>query len=138
MASLDCPQNDIHRVLKYEVQFSSAFAMSMVISGCPNPGLDVEGVGRVPLPLIDQTAQLIASVGDQAPYGRGTDTVVDTSVRDTIQIDASDVRFLNPKWVPFIQSWVEKEVWDGLGCAPFTSPPRCELYKLLLYKPGAQ
>jgi hypothetical protein len=112
--------------------------VSTVISGCPNPGLDVDGVGRIPLPLTDHTAQLIASVGDQAPYGRGTETVVDTSVRDTIQIDASNIRFLNPKWVPAIQNWVEKEVWNALGCAPFTSPPRCELYKLLLYKPGAQ
>ena len=110
----------------------------MVIPGCPNPGLDVDGVGRVALPLTDQTAQLIASVGDQAPYGRGMDTIVDTTVRDTIQIDASSVRFMNPKWAPAIQKCVEGQVRNGLGCAPFTSPPRCELYKLLLYKPGAQ
>ena len=131
-------QDAIQRVLKYEVKFSSAFAVSKVIGGCPNPGLDVDGVGRVPLPLTNETARLIASVGDQAPFGRGADTVVDTSVRDTIQIDASQIRFLNPKWTPAIQKWVEKEVWEGLGCAPFTNPPRCELYKLLLYKPGAQ
>lgn len=90
------------------------------------------------MPLTDQTAKLIASVGDQAPYGRGTDTIVDTAVRDTIQIDASNIRFMNPKWAPFIQNRVEEEVWSGLGCAPFISPPRCEPYKLLLYKPGAQ
>jgi len=110
----------------------------MIIPGCPNPGLDVDGVGRIPLPLINQTANLIVSAGDQAPCGRGTETILDTTVRDTIQIDASNIRFMNPKWAPTIQEWVEKEVWSGLGCAPFTSPPRCELYKLLLYKPGAQ
>jgi len=110
----------------------------MVIPGCPNPGLDVDGVGRVALPLTNQTASLIASVGDQAPCGRGTETILDTTVRDTIQIDASNIRFMNPKWAPAIQEQVEKKVWSGLGCAPFTSPPRCELYKLLLYKPGAQ
>lgn len=106
--------------------------------GCPNPGLDVDGVGPIPLPLTDEAAKLIASAGHQAPYGRGADTVVDTTVRDTIQIDASNIRFKNPKWTPAIQKWVENEVWSGLGCMPFTDPPRCELYKLLLYKPGAQ
>ena len=106
----------------------------MVIPSCPNPGLDVDGVGRIPLPLINHTANLIASVGDQAPCGRGTETIIDT----TIQIDASNIRFMNPKWALYVQEWVEKEVWSGLGCAPFTSPPRCEFYKLLLYKPGAQ
>lgn len=110
----------------------------MVIPTCPLPGLEIDGVGRIPLPLTGQTAELIASVGHQAPYGHGTDTIVDPTIRDTIQIDASNIRFLNPNWAPTIQDWVEKEVWSGLGCAPFTSRPRCELYKLLLYKPGAQ
>ena len=110
----------------------------MVVPGCPNPGLDIDGVGRVGLPLTEQVAKLIASVGHQAPYGRGTETVIDTVVRDTIQIDAPNVRFLNPKWTPTIQAWVEKEVWNGLGCTPFINPPKLELHKLLLYKPGAQ
>jgi hypothetical protein len=110
----------------------------MVVPDCPNPGLDIDGVGRVPLPLTDQTAQLIVSAGDQAPYGRGADTVIDTTIRDTIQIDASNVRSMNPKWAPAIQTWVEKEAWGELGCAPFTTPPKCELSKLLLYKSGAQ
>jgi hypothetical protein len=132
------PQRDLHRILKYDVQFSGTFALSTIFQGCPNPGLDVDRVGRVPLPLTEQTAKLIASVGDQAPCGHGTETILDTTVRDTIQIDASNVRFLNPKWAPAIQERVENEVWSGLGCAPFTSPPRCEFYKLLLYKPGAQ
>ena len=110
----------------------------MVVPGCLNPGLDVDGVGRIPLPLTNQTASLIASVGDQAPCGRGTETILDTTVRDTIQIDATSIRFMNPKWALAVQEWVEKEVWSGLGCVPFTSPPRCEFYKLLLYKPGAQ
>ena len=75
----------------------------MVIPSCPNPGLDVDGVGRIPLPLINHTANLIASVGDQAPCGRGTETIIDTTVRDTIQIDASNIRFMNPKWALAIQ-----------------------------------
>ena len=69
----------------------------MVIPGCPNPGLDVDGVGRVPLPLTKQTAKRILSVGDQAPCSRSTETIMDTTVRDTIQIDASNIRFMNPK-----------------------------------------
>jgi hypothetical protein len=56
----------------------------MVVPGCPNPGLDVDGVGRVALPLTEKTATLIASAGHQAPYDRGADTVIDTTVRDTM------------------------------------------------------
>lgn len=110
----------------------------MVVPSCPNPGLDVDGVGRVALPLTDHTANLIASAGERAPCGRGTETIIHTTVRDAIQIDASNIRFTNPEWAPAIQEWVEKEVWSGLGCGPFGSPPGCELHKLLLYKPGAQ
>jgi len=103
----------------------------MVVPSFPNPGLDVDGVGCVPLPLIDHTANMVTSVGEQAPCGRSMGTILDTAVGDAIQIDASNIRFMNPKWV-------EKEVWSGLGCPPYTSPPRCELYKLLLYKHGAR
>ena len=110
----------------------------MVVPTCPNPGLDIDGVGRVALPLNGQTAELIVSAGEQAPCGLGMDTVMDITVRDTIQIDASNIHFRNPKWAPGIQELVENEVWDELGCAPFTTPPKCEPYKLLLYKPGAQ
>jgi len=66
------------------------------------------------------------------------ETILDTTVGNTIQIDAPNVRFMNPKWAPAIQEWVEQKVRSGLGCTPFTSPPKCEFYKLLLYKPGAQ
>ena len=47
------------------------------------PSLDVEGVGRIALPLLPaQTEQLIA-VAEAAPYGRGEQTLVDPTVRRT-------------------------------------------------------
>ena len=56
------------------------------------PLIEVEGIGQIALPLLPaQAAQLIAAA-ERAPYGRGADTLVDTSVRRTWQISADRVR----------------------------------------------
>ena len=39
------------------------------------PGLKVEGVGVVPLPLTTVYAELLISVANQSPFGKGEQTV---------------------------------------------------------------
>ncbi len=52
----------------------------------------VNGVTKpIVLPLSQVDAQLLVAVGQQAPYGRGMDTVVDTAVRQAWQYDPSIV-----------------------------------------------
>jgi len=41
------------------------------------PGLEVEGVGPVALPLTGNAAKALIACCHQAPYGKGTETVVD-------------------------------------------------------------
>lgn len=60
------------------------------------PGLFVDGVGVVPSPLTPEAAEKLKSVSHQAPHGRGLETVVDTSVRNTLQVDAEKVSLKNP------------------------------------------
>lgn len=68
-----------------------------------NPGLEVAG-SLIPLPLMERDASTIKSECEQAPFGRGDDTVVDQSVRKTWQLDASLFRCSNPAWAAFLDT----------------------------------
>eukprot|EP00878_Enallax_costatus_P025828 GHUV01027659.1.p1 GENE.GHUV01027659.1~~GHUV01027659.1.p1 ORF type:complete len:179 (+),score=35.69 GHUV01027659.1:1117-1653(+) len=50
------------------------------------PDISVAGVGRLALPLSKEQAVSLRSVAKQAPHGRGSRTVVDTAVRDGLQV----------------------------------------------------
>ena len=56
------------------------------------PRLEVAGVGPIALPLLPAQAEALVAGAELAPYGRGSDTLVDTSVRRTWQVDAAQVR----------------------------------------------
>lgn len=60
------------------------------------PGLEVEGVGRISLPLTDEKALELKATCSLAPFGRGTETVVDTAVRNTFQLTPQQFRLTNP------------------------------------------
>ena len=51
-----------------------------------HPGMMVEGVGEISLPLLPQQAQALVTVARQAPYGKGMSTIVDTNVREVRRI----------------------------------------------------
>ena len=104
----------------------------------PNPGLHIDGLGAIGLPLNEREAQLLICKATQAPFGRGSETVVDTAVRDTWEIDPGKITFANPKWDEYVTFVATTAVWSALGLAPFGTQPRCELYKLLLYQTGSQ
>lgn len=97
------------------------------------PGLQVHGVGAIPLPLVPKTADLLKSVAHQAPHGRGMETVVDTSVRNTLQINADQVGLENPDWSLAVANLAHTAA-TALGVNP--SLVRPELYKLLMYEKG--
>ena len=61
------------------------------------PTMTVEGVGEIELPLDATTAARLLAAGQEAPYGRGTETLVDPEVRRAVQIDASSVS-IDPEW----------------------------------------
>jgi predicted 2-oxoglutarate/Fe(II)-dependent dioxygenase YbiX len=97
------------------------------------PGLEVDGVGAIGLPLTAvQAEQLIASA-ERAPYGRGEATVTDITVRRTWQIGADRVQLRSKYWPATLASIVT-HVAEGLGVA---DPIDAELYKLLIYDQGS-
>ena len=124
-------------MLDGDFDFKGAYAFSSQFPEAPNPCLHIAGVGVVGLPLSERDAKLIIGCSAQAPYGHGDQTVVNTQVRNTWEIEPVRVLFGNPAWATFMDNMV-KTVWQALGVAPPASPLRCDLYKLLLYEAGSQ
>lgn len=97
------------------------------------PHLVVEGVGRIALPLLSLQAEQLVAVAEHAPYGRGQETIVDTKVRRTWQIDANRVTLSGKHWQENLDVIVNRAA-IGLGVS---GEVRAELYKLLVYDAGS-
>lgn len=97
------------------------------------PGLEVSRIGTIPLPPTKETAKALIGVCEQAPYGKGTQTVVDTKVRKVWELDPQHFELRNPAWqkcVDDITATVQAQL--GLGDRSLAS----HLYKLLVYETG--
>ena len=97
------------------------------------PRLEVAGVGPIALPLLPVQAQQLIAVAEQAPYGRGEATLVDTTVRRTWQIDPERVQIGGRHWEQTLADIVARAA-AGLGV---TGPVVADFYKLLVYDTGS-
>jgi hypothetical protein len=98
------------------------------------PGLEVTGLGSIALPLEKRQAAALRKQAHQAPYGKGTQTLVDTDVRRVWEIDAEQVVLANPEWVNVVEQAVGA-AQSALGLEK--QKLDAHLYKLLLYEPGS-
>ena len=98
------------------------------------PCLKVKGVGPVALPLGKRQAVTLRKQARQAPYGKGTQTLVDTDVRRVWEIDAKKVALTNPEWADVVEQTL-RGVQADLGLEK--QKLGAHLYKLLLYEPGS-
>ena len=116
-----------------DVQHEGTFSAFRHHTQFPNPGLHVQGLGIVGLPLSDRDAKAIAALCRKSPFGRGDETVVDETVRKTWELDASQVSCRNPAWIPFEKTLADQVITDiGVQVTALAQP-----YKLLLYEEGA-
>ncbi len=97
------------------------------------PGIEVDDVGPIALPLLPAQARQLIKAASRAPYGRGADTVVDTRVRRTWQIEAGRVYVGGKHWPKTLAGIVARAA-EGLGVE---GPVAAELYKLLVYDKGS-
>jgi hypothetical protein len=118
------------------VQTDGSFALFEALNNAPNPGLCLKNTSIIGLPLSDHDAQAIVSASHEAPFGKGEETIVDTSVRKTWEVSPGEFELKNPAWQPYIESIVAK-VSTGLGVDTAGKGVAAELYKLLLYEKGA-
>lgn len=98
------------------------------------PGLEVEEVGKVRLPLGSAQARRLIKQCSRAPYGKGTATLVDTNVRRVWELDPDRFKLANPKWDELVAS-ITSEVQKELGLAG--NKLAAHLYKLLVYEKGS-
>lgn len=61
----------------------NSFSCFGVLKSCPGPALYIPDIGTINLPLSDHEAKAISKskVVRQSPFGKGTETLVDTRVR---------------------------------------------------------
>jgi predicted 2-oxoglutarate/Fe(II)-dependent dioxygenase YbiX len=95
--------------------------------------LQVEGIGPIAMPLLPAQAEQLVALAEQAPYGRGPETLVDTEVRRTWQLDATKLLLSGRRWAEDLEQAV-RQVKTGLGAH---GTIEAELYKLLIYDAGS-
>ena len=98
------------------------------------PGLEVKGPGPIGLPLTSRAAKDLIKQCQQAPYGKGEKTLVDTSVRRVWRMEPDQFALKNPDWERVINGIVAK-VQEELGLE--SQKLESHLYDLLLYEPGS-
>ena len=119
------------------IQSSGKFAAFEQLDSFVDPKVFVPGIGSIRLPLQEQTARSLIQTCHQAPFGKGEQTIIDISVRNTWELDASQFELRNPAWAKYIKQ-ITRSALKELG---FDEEDmfgvRAELYKLLLYEKGA-
>ncbi len=116
-----------------ELDYQGTFFSSQTAQSFINPGLQVKEIGTIGLPLSVRDAQAIAGVCKQSPFGKGAQTVVDETVRQTWELDTHEFTCRNPAWQDYVNTLLKKVVED-LGVQVRCS---AEPYKFLLYEEGA-
>ncbi len=97
-----------------------------------DPGLHVEGIGSVLFPMNRKTEMAMLKVGKVAPYGKGTQTLVNQKVRKTLEVNPRQFS-LGAKWETAVSSLMNTVATElGLPADRLDA----KLYKLLIYGPG--
>ena len=99
----------------------------------PMPRLEVDGAGMLSFPVPEAQVRALIASAERAPYGKGPDTLVDTSVRDCRQIGAERIRLTGGAW-PETFAKILAAAASGLGCP--VGRLDAQLYKLLVYERG--
>jgi 2OG-Fe(II) oxygenase superfamily len=99
----------------------------------PMPTITVNGVGVLSFPIPEIQVKAMIREASLAPYGRGEDTILDTSVRKTWQISPDHIQIGGKSWQMNFDAILD-EIKTALGCLDVTVS--AELYKLLIYDEG--
>jgi hypothetical protein len=105
-------------------------------SGClPDiaPGIEVEDLGTIKLPLKPKTAKQLIAQCKIAPYGKGTKTLIDKKVRNTFELDPKKFQLTGGDWDAAIAA-ATQQVAGQLGLPP--DRVEAKPYKLLVYQRG--
>ena len=100
------------------------------------PAITVKGFGDIGLPFNASQAEGLKPYATKSSFGKGTETLQDTSIRDAWEIGAQDVAISGKGWDSLL-STVLNLALSQLGIADATkSGVEPHLYKLLVYEEG--
>ncbi|KAJ9616980.1 hypothetical protein H2200_000701 [Cladophialophora chaetospira] len=145
--TLDQVKDEIYNVLS-EIRGTASFACGGVVHraqntglylsdhDAQNPGLCLNDHGAIDLPLSKSAAESIISKSKQSPFGKGSETLVDTAIRKSWELDQSQFELCNPKWTLTLNK-ITNDVYEGLLLDVGLENIDVHLYKLLLYEEGA-
>lgn len=99
----------------------------------PMPQITLKNMGTLSFPVPLEQIEALIDMAERAPYGKGTKTLMDMSVRDCWQIDARQIRISGKAWTNSFKK-IMNLVSKGLGIDQ--GQLGAKLYKLLIYKEG--
>ena len=97
------------------------------------PGLEVDGVGEIACPINKAQANALIQVAHKAPFGKGSETILDNNVRSAWEIDAGRLTFNGSGWVGLLDT-ILRTIKPDLGLEEYSIS--AHLYKLLIYETG--
>ncbi|KAK7035880.1 WW domain-containing protein [Favolaschia claudopus] len=112
-------------VLHREFSFPGKYCHAATSASAANPGLNVEGIGILGLPLSERDAKLVQSLV-------ASSTKTAHPFKNVWELPAGDVQCCNPAWSAYLEDIVVKDIWKKL--APHCSRPRLVLQSLLLWE----
>lgn len=95
-------------------------------------GISIEGLGEISLPLRPKDVREIIAFADAAPYGKGTKTIIDQSVRNSLEIKASKLT-VSGELDQAVQT-AARAAAKAIGLDD--GRVQAKLYKLLIYQKG--
>jgi hypothetical protein len=97
------------------------------------PKMSVKNLDEIAFPLNKIQIQALISVAHKAPFGKGSETVLDSNVRNCWEIDASQISFEGNNWTNLIDKTIP-EIKQDLGIE--NKEIAAHLYKMLIYEEG--
>ena len=97
-----------------QVRRSGEFVASGALA-IPLPKLEVNGVGVISFPVPESQMAALIQRAVRAPYGRGQETILDTSVRKVWQVAPDQVRLGGKTWAASFETILAR-VTASLGC----------------------
>ncbi len=97
------------------------------------PGLVIEDIGELSYPINEVQAKALISVAHKAPFGKGSETLLDNNVRSAWEINADKLTFQGKQWSTFLDK-ILANIKPDLGIEDYAIS--AHLYKMLIYEKG--
>ena len=139
MKTLPCSQLQSRFIISTALDeiAESVFATFGSTNAFIDPQLIVDPCGPITLPLNDVDASRIIAASHQALFGKGSHTIIDTTVRRTWEINGDVLKMQNQQGFQRLVDGALERVCKAFGLVDRRENVEAELYKLLLYEKGA-